>query len=490
MRAFYQPLANGRRTISPMRVAWLTAIGLGASLAACSTNAPLGGGSGRPAATIEVHGGGGANGSSNGHRSPDGPVIIVAPVADASAADVAVASDGGASDIAALEHGSADGGADAGAHCGDAGACGRAPTSIAIGGDGTWQACALFNDGTVECWTNGVAADAPETTPVRVPGLAGATAISVGGENACALLGDGTVTCWVNKAGNQYAAPGPQLTTPAAVPGLAGVTALAVGELHSCAVVAGGAVKCWGVNNAGELGDGTTVDSATPVTVSVLDGAVAVAVGQFHSCALRLNGEVLCWGDNEQGYLGDGTAVSATTPENDGGRGRSARDLDERLDDLRAAPGRQRGLLGRLVPARYVVRHTGRRIDIRFRADAHARPHGRDCRRRGLELRMRDRRREDRLLGRRPTGTARRRAAEDRRIARHGLGRASEPDRRRRDVGPHVRLARRRPRRLLGRAYLLFDGLDDPRPVARVRERPLTKVRAPRRRRPRSRGTP
>jgi alpha-tubulin suppressor-like RCC1 family protein len=302
-----------------MRAAWLTAIGLGIALAACAGNHPIGGPAESPGGSMEGNGQGGTTGSSDGrHHSPDGSVVVVAPVAgDASAADGVArhgASDAGASDGGALEHGLIDGGSDAGTPCVDAAACGRVPTSIAIGGDGPWQACALFNDGTVECWTNGVAADAPETTPVRVPGLAGATAISVGGENACALLGDGTVTCWVNTAGNQYAAPGRQLTTPAAVPGLAGVTALAVGELHSCAVVAGGAVKCWGVNNVGELGDGTTVDSATPVTVSVLDGAVAVAVGQFHSCALRVSDEIQCWGDNEQGYLGDGTAVSATTP--------------------------------------------------------------------------------------------------------------------------------------------------------------------------------
>ncbi|HTA18548.1 MAG TPA: hypothetical protein VK989_04610 [Polyangia bacterium] len=303
-----------------MRAAWFTAIGLGVSFAACSTNAPLGG-SARPGGTIEVHGGGGANGSSSGRPgSPQGPVIVVAPVADGSAPDGVpgrTALDGGAAADAALEHGADDGGAarlDAGTSCADGAACARIPMDVSIGGSGPWQACALFDDGTVECWTNGITADAPETAPVRVPGVTGATAISVGGENACALLADGTVTCWINTAGNQYAPPGSRLTTPIVVSDLAGATALAVGALHSCAVVAGGAVKCWGVNNYGELGDGTTNDSATPVTVSVLDGAIAVAVGQFHSCALRVNGEVLCWGDNEQGFLGDGTGVSATTP--------------------------------------------------------------------------------------------------------------------------------------------------------------------------------
>jgi alpha-tubulin suppressor-like RCC1 family protein len=148
---------------------------------------------------------------------------------------------------------------------------------------------------------------------VRVPGLTDAVAISVGGENACALLDDGKVTCWLNTAGNESGSSKP-IAAPMLVAGLDGATALAVGELHSCAIVAGGAVKCWGVNNAGELGDGTTDDSAVPVSVVGLADATAIVAGDYHSCALRAGGDVVCWGDDEEGYLGDGTRVSSTTP--------------------------------------------------------------------------------------------------------------------------------------------------------------------------------
>jgi alpha-tubulin suppressor-like RCC1 family protein len=294
-----------------MRAAWLTAIGLGVALAACSANAPLGGSSGQPAGTIEA--GGGRPGS------PRGPVIVVAPVADAAATDGVpgrATADGGASDGAALEHGAADGGASADGRtpCPDAAGCARVPTAIALGGGGAWQACALFNDETVACWTSGTSELASETAPVRVPDVAGATAISVGGENACALLEGGTVTCWLNTAGNAYAPPGSHITTPVPVTGLDGVTALSVGEMHSCAIVAGGAVKCWGVNNYGELGDGTKNDSAAPVSVLGLVDAIAISVGEFHSCALRAAGQVVCWGDNQQGELGNATNAPTSTP--------------------------------------------------------------------------------------------------------------------------------------------------------------------------------
>jgi alpha-tubulin suppressor-like RCC1 family protein len=92
-------------------------------------------------------------------------------------------------------------------------------------------------------------------------------------------------------------------------------TKLAVGSAHACAIVRAGEVRCWGGNSAGQLGDGTTTDSATPVSVSGLSsGAVAVAAGLDHTCALTGAGTVLCWGNNTSGQLGDGSTVSQSVP--------------------------------------------------------------------------------------------------------------------------------------------------------------------------------
>jgi alpha-tubulin suppressor-like RCC1 family protein len=97
-------------------------------------------------------------------------------------------------------------------------------------------------------------------------------------------------------------------------------TAVSAGWRHTCAVTAGGRVKCWGANEHGQLGDGTTADSALPVEAALPAGAVATAIaaGYVHTCAVA-GGAVYCWGDNATGSLGDGTTTQRTSPVRVGG---------------------------------------------------------------------------------------------------------------------------------------------------------------------------
>ena len=98
--------------------------------------------------------------------------------------------------------------------------------------------------------------------------------------------------------------------------GAAGATALAVGAFHACALVQDGSVRCWGLNDWGQVGDGTRTNAMTPAPVTGLAGAVGVAAGGFHTCARFPNGTLSCWGRNDTGQLGDpGTvAANSTTP--------------------------------------------------------------------------------------------------------------------------------------------------------------------------------
>lgn len=88
---------------------------------------------------------------------------------------------------------------------------------------------------------------------------------------------------------------------------------MTAGFSHACAVTAGGAVVCWGENSAGQLGNGTTRDSAEPVT-AIPSGAIQVSAERDTTCAVLTAGEVRCWGANHAGQVGDGTTENALTP--------------------------------------------------------------------------------------------------------------------------------------------------------------------------------
>ena len=82
---------------------------------------------------------------------------------------------------------------------------------------------------------------------------------------------------------------------------------LGAGLYHTCAIKQDGSLWCWGLNNYGQLGDGTWTDKNTPVQI-MSSGVSSVALGDFHTCAVKTDGSLWCWGDNWTGQLGDGSA--------------------------------------------------------------------------------------------------------------------------------------------------------------------------------------
>jgi alpha-tubulin suppressor-like RCC1 family protein len=197
------------------------------------------------------------------------------------------------------------------------------PTAISSGGNAS---CALLSGGMVECWGQNGYSFATSAAPSVVPGLTGATALSIMDYAACALQAGGTVKCWgQNSEGELGNGTTASSATPVAVSGLTTVTALASAGYTACALKSDGTVWCWGSNAYGQLGNGTnsgpsqcsptdssSICSETPVEVldpsgvGALTGVTAISVGQYSACALLANGNVDCWGANEFGRLGNG----------------------------------------------------------------------------------------------------------------------------------------------------------------------------------------
>jgi alpha-tubulin suppressor-like RCC1 family protein len=189
---------------------------------------------------------------------------------------------------------------------------------------GSGHSCALTAAGGVKCWGsgyygqvgNGSTANAP--TPVDVSGLAsGVSQITALQTAACALTTSGGVKCWGrNFSGQLGDNTEVDRHVPVDVVGLSsGVIQVAGGANHACAVLTSGALKCWGWNYAGQLGDGSTTQSAVPVDVVGLSSGVEwVAAGSNHTCAVMSGGAVRCWGSNDSGALGDASLVSRAVP--------------------------------------------------------------------------------------------------------------------------------------------------------------------------------
>jgi alpha-tubulin suppressor-like RCC1 family protein len=196
------------------------------------------------------------------------------------------------------------------------------------------HSCARLADGTLRCWGwNGVGqlGDGTinnQTTAVTVQGVAGAVGVAAGGLHTCAQLGDGTVACWGDYSFGQLGdvsayleaislsedAGVPPGLPPVLVAGISDTVKVVAGRFHSCALLGNGTVKCWGANSKGQLGNGTTTDSASPVTVQSLSNGVEVRAGAYHTCARLADDTVKCWGANSFGQLGDGTTNDSPVP--------------------------------------------------------------------------------------------------------------------------------------------------------------------------------
>ena len=151
--------------------------------------------------------------------------------------------------------------------------------------------------------------------------LSDAVAVTYGWGHTVALKSNGTVWTWGNGQYGQLGR-GPNVTSTN-VPGqiltdangnpFTGIVTIAAGEYHTLAVkYDNGAytVWAWGLNDSGQLGDGTISDHFAPVQVltpigGAISGVVSVAAGSSHSLALAWDGSVYSWGSRNYGQLGD-----------------------------------------------------------------------------------------------------------------------------------------------------------------------------------------
>lgn len=152
-------------------------------------------------------------------------------------------------------------------------------------------------------------------TPPARPSLQ----IALGDTRTCATLADGSVWCWGNNNGGVFGNGTVEDSDNMPVPGATGLTLVELtlafrARNFACGIDVSGSSYCWGVNDDGQLGNGTTSDALTPQLVS---GGLAfryVSAGGAHVCGLTAAGDAYCWGRNVNGQLGDGTTTDRSVP--------------------------------------------------------------------------------------------------------------------------------------------------------------------------------
>jgi len=83
-------------------------------------------------------------------------------------------------------------------------------------------------------------------------------------------------------------------------------------EGHTLALTTDGRLYSWGLNNNGQLGDGSKSNRKTPMQIT--DGIESIRTGDYYSMALRSDGRLYTWGSNNYGQLGVGSKSSLTVP--------------------------------------------------------------------------------------------------------------------------------------------------------------------------------
>lgn len=159
--------------------------------------------------------------------------------------------------------------------------------------------------------------DSGHAAEAGAPPFADLVEVAAGRGTTCALETKGTVYCWgknsLGQLGNGTTGDSASSPTPVTIPAIHHLSANGFGD-HVCAVDMLGFGWCWGANDHGQLGSNEPVDSSPhPAPSKITDGAAdfsgidRIFVGPMSTCLTKVDGSVYCWGGNDGCQVGDAT---------------------------------------------------------------------------------------------------------------------------------------------------------------------------------------
>ena len=150
--------------------------------------------------------------------------------------------------------------------------------------------------------------------PVGVLGAGPWDSVSAGIRYTCAVTAAGELYCWGWNSDGQLGIGTSDYDTDHDTPERVGAdsdwSSVTGRDRHTCGIRDGGALYCWGRNTFGQLGDGTSDDTATPTPVTGSQVWAQVSAGYGHTCAIDDAGQLWCAGLNRDLQLGNDSAGS------------------------------------------------------------------------------------------------------------------------------------------------------------------------------------
>jgi alpha-tubulin suppressor-like RCC1 family protein len=138
--------------------------------------------------------------------------------------------------------------------------------------------------------------------------------IDLGSNNVVAIKDNGTLWAWgTNDAGQLGNNSTIDRSSPIQIGSATNWTYAASSSANdgACAINSLGQLYVWGFNASGQLGDGTTISKSSPIQVP---GSWTIALTGAFTAALDNNYKLYTWGSGSQNRLGAGSSVSRSSP--------------------------------------------------------------------------------------------------------------------------------------------------------------------------------